>query len=357
MNKYIKNLNAYTPPLSGEGFLKLHMNENLYGPSPNCLKVLENIKEEDLMFYPFDDNRFLENKIAEFAKVTSENIISYNGSSTCIQNVIKVLFNIKDTVLIPDPSWNYYETVISSNGCTSKKYKLKINKKEIVYDLEEIRCKIKLLKAKGVLIASPNMPTGNTIENSKIIELAKEFENTYFLIDQAYAEFGNNFLSAKEAIKYKNIILIRTFSKFYALAGIRCGYIITNPSIALQLRKVSPLFGNSFISQLISVAALKDIAYYKKLKENIKVVKNDFIKLIRKLKNFYAYPSSANFILIRINNSKISIDSVLSLLKENKVLVKNCSSYNLKTYIRVSIGLPEQMQKLFKILKDYDVSV
>lgn len=357
MNKYIKNLKAYIPPLSGKGFIRLHMNENLYGPSPDCLKGLKNIKVEDLMFYPYDDNRFLENKIAEYLDVTHENIVSYNGSSTCIQNVIKVLFNLKDIILTPYPSWNYYQSVISSSGCIFKKYKLKINKKEIDYDLEEIKYKIRVTKAKGVLIASPNMPTGNILESSKIIELAKMFKNTYFLIDQAYAEFSNDFLSAKEAVKYKNIILIRTFSKFYALAGIRCGYVITNPLITLQLRKVSPLFGNSFISQLISVIALNDTVYYKNLKRNIKIVKDDFISSIRGLKNFYAYSSSANFVLIRINNPKISTDTVVNLLQENKIIVKNCSSYNLKRYIRVSIGLPKQMKKLFKILKDYDISL
>jgi histidinol-phosphate aminotransferase len=171
-------------------------------------------------------------------------------------------------------------------------------------------------------------------------------------LDEAYFGFSDKQIDLPKLIeKYDNLIVVRTLSKLYGLAGLRIGYSISNKYLKKILCKKSPLFGISIISQLVAVTALNEKEYYDNLQKTMIKVKNDFTKELNKRSNFRCYLSDANFIIIKVTGH-LTVD-LTKYLKQNNYLIRECGTYGLSNYLRISIGKKEQMNDIIRLFDSY----
>lgn len=349
INSKVEKLNPYIPPIFENEGIRLYMNENIFGASPKCLNILKNIQMKDLIFYPYGGDEYLKKILKRKLNIKEENICFNNGSASSIQQICMGLLDEGDKVLIPNPGWSYYKSAISSVGAIGINYNLIIKEDEINFNIESIINEVKKLKIKMLIITSPNMPTGNIIKKEEIKELLLKLENTIIILDEAYYGFYDSEINIKELLIYENFLDIRTFSKFYGLASLRIGYLLGHKNLVEEISKIAPLFGITYISQILAGEALKDEKYYFNLKSKINEIRDFFITEVNKLESYYAYNSKSNFILIDVK--KHNPEEILKKLKEKGYLVRDCKGYKLYHHIRVTIGLRKQMEEILTVLK------
>ena len=225
-----------------------------------------------------------------------------------------------------------------------------VDLKNYTYDLEGMRAAISP-KTKLIFVCSPNNPTG-TISAKKEIEnlLAQVPEKVIIVLDEAYSEYveSKEYPDSLEYIKQgKNIIVLRTFSKIYGLAGLRVGYGIARPDLIKYLNLVKLPFNVNRLAQMTAVEALKDGAFIKKSRTNNREGKKYLYAELEKLKLKFV-PTEANFIFIEIGRDA---DLFFMKLMKQGVIVRPLSSFGLREAIRVTIGTPEQNRKFIEALK------
>ena len=350
--QYIRKADTYIPPYFEKTGTRLYMNENLYGPSPKCLDALKSLELDDLCKYTYGRNELMETKIADFCGLDREYVLVNNGASETLKLIIEVLIESGDTVLLPNPGWSYYKGIIMLDDGSTECYDLQSSGSVYYYDAEAMVKQIKKVNPKLVIITSPNMPTGNRIELDQLEQIIKSLENGFVLLDEAYFGFSRENLNINRLLeKYNNLIVVRTFSKCYALASVRVGYMLCNPIVREYFNKKSPLFGISYPAQLMAAAALEDKEYYDKMLGKLAETRENFISEVDKLENFSCFKSEANFILIKIN--KFVPSDVVKYLKENGYLVRDCCGYGLHHHIRISIGRESDMKHIYELLAAY----
>lgn len=348
----IKNLKMYEPPLIREGDYRLFMNENLFGPSPKCIEVIQDFTKMDFCRYAHMGDYQLSERLALIDNIEADNICLNHGSSEVIKQIFAVITKENETILVPSPGWGYYKDVISLAGGISKFYYLK-EEEDFKYNFDYLGELIKKENPNAVVITSPNMPTGNKIDQDCLTKLLSRYPTCYFLVDEAYWGFdGDNTLDIRMLINtYQNIIITRTFSKFFGLASERIGWLITNKNLCKVLKKVAPLFGISYSSQLIATAALESKTYYDEIR---KATQKEIMKIkssVDKLKGFYVYPSSANFVLIKVPHNQNK--QIVEYMDKKGILIRDCSKYGLNSFIRISIGTPKIDKKVIEEISTY----
>ena len=350
------NNTAYNPPLKEGGLTRLYMNENLFGPTPKIIEALKDLKPNYLYMYGFgcEKDAILMECLSQFLGLCENNIILNNGEASVIQQIIVSVIDKDDLLYMPQYGWPYYESTAMLCGGVVKKFNICCNNHQFWYDSCSIICDIGIQNPKIIVLVSPNMPTGNSISAQNDIELlAKKYEKTLIIVDEAYFGFSYDYnIDIGHMISnYPNVIFLRTFSKFYALAGLRVGYAICNESLNSILKKSSPLFGIGTLQQIACKIAIEDKSYYNTMRDQFNNVKNYFIEEVNKIENFYAFLSDGNFVLIKVNN--FNAEKIIVFLKLNGYLIRECSSYGLINYIRISIGTRENMENILKLLIEF----
>lgn len=349
---YIKKLKPYEPPLIKEGNNRLFMNENLFGPAPKCFEAISKMEKMDFCRYSHGGDLFLTTKLADYENLSTDNICLNHGSSEVIKQIFSVVLKKNELALVPQPGWSYYTDAISLVGGKSKNYKLK-EEEDFKYNTHYLKNLILTENPDVVVITSPNMPTGNKISQIDLIELLKMFEKCFFIIDEAYWGFDEkNVLIVDELVNtYKNVIITRTFSKFYGLASERIGWLITNMDLCRELKKAAPLFGISYSSQLIAAAVLESKEYYDNVRRLIYTEVCKFEEALNQIEGFKVYPSSANFILVKVPVGHTK--SCVAYLESKGFLIRDCCKYGLDSFVRISIGTPSIDNEIIKEIKAY----
>lgn len=350
---FIQNTNIYSAPVFENHGTRLYMNENIYGPSPNCLKVLNNIESSDLYQYCFAGDGLFTEAVGNAFDVDPKKIVVNSGAASVIQQIFKTFIQTDDVIFLPKPGWGYYSGVAQLLNGKVHYYELKETEEGYSFDVDSMTEEMLNNSPKMIVITSPNMPTGNEIEKKDIEYIANKFKNSIILLDEAYYGFTDNYQLCGEKLieKYPNIIVLRTLSKIYGLASVRLGFALCNETLADFLKKSSPLFGIPFISQIMGKAALEDKEYYKELSLKISKVRDEFINEINSIEGLNAYPSKSNFVLI--NTGGICPTKVEEYLRENNYLVRNCTGYGLFNHIRISIGREQHMKDIVNLIRDY----
>ena len=350
----LSNFNSFASPLVTENLIDsfenddslifLRSNENPYGPSPLARKAFaENVNISNR--YNWDIEAQIISAIALKNSVKDENILLGAGSTEILDLVAKFVSLGKGNYVIADPSYDYWTVTLDNFGLTKKKVPLtadkKINLKAI---LEAVNQETKL-----VYICNPNNPTGTVCEREELIEfLTKISQNTIVLIDEAYLEFTKQQSISNIVNLNKNIIITKTFSKIYGLAGARIGYAIANKTIIDNLASLQSNTNNSVsvLSKLAAIASLKDDKFVSNcylLNEN---VRQYTISELKKL-NCECISSNTNFIYF-------------SLAKYNKDYFKQLEDNNIEggriyeeqgKWTRITVGKMDEMKKFIKAIQ------
>ena len=335
-----------TEQLSG----RLHLNENLFQPSPKCLEVLKDITMEDLYLYDLTHSDELIDTLADSTGITSNNIFIHNGSAEVIKSIFSILLNEDDHILIPAPGWSYYQSVADEKFAKCITYEVREAENSYEYNITDILEKAKQYMPKMIIITSPQMPTGCIISYEQIEQIITQNTNSVIMIDEAYWGYGldDNVFEKKIITQYSNVVITRTFSKFYGLANIRIGYGLCSYPLRRTIGLDLPLFRASGISRKIAIAAVNDTGYYQKMKRQTNEIRDWFISELNKIDNVKAFQSESNYVFIKIVD--VDADKVRAFMEENGILIRLFRDKD-ALRLRITIGPKDIMERVLYQLK------
>lgn len=354
VSEYVASLVPYPPgkpieelerELGVTGSIKLASNENPLGPSKKAVEALSK-GFSNLHRYPDGSCYYLKEKLSSVIGVAPDMLIFGNGSNEIIELLIRAFLKTGDEAIMADPSFAVYPIVVKSVGGVAVNVPLK----DMRHDLPAMAAKINK-RTKIIFIANPNNPTGTIVSAGEFSEFMKRVpEDVVVCVDEAYFEFvgSNEFPDTLSYIKEgRAVLLLRTFSKIYGLAGLRVGYGVAHPSLVDYLNRVRQPFNVNSLAQLAAMAALDDASHLERTKENNRKGLKYLFGEIAKL-GLECVPTEANFFLIKVGDGKKVYDGLL----KRGVIVRPMASYNLPEYIRVTVGLPGENRRFIETFKE-----
>ncbi len=338
----IERMSGYVPgeqPKDGI-YIKLNTNENPYPPPPNVLNAIKDAVNENLRLYPDPVATAARIKVAEILGTKPECVLAGNGSDDLLYIIIRSFSGPGDKVVFPYPSYMLYETLAELQDAHACAVDFRDD-----YSLPQ---DFIVKGAKVTFIANPNSPSGTMIPSNEISKIASKMDGV-LVVDEAYADFANdNCLPLVE--KHDNILILRTLSKSYSLAGIRLGFCIARESLIKGLMKVKDSYNVDRLSIAAVVAALDDQKSMKTHVEKIKETRQYLTKSLRDL-GFFVYPSQTNFVLARCMEG-ISAGALYQTLKSRKLLVRYFNQRRLDDCLRITVGTREEIDILLKNLRE-----
>tara|TARA_B100000965_G_scaffold301090_1_gene259660 strand:- start:898 stop:1980 length:1083 start_codon:yes stop_codon:yes gene_type:complete len=343
--KYEAGLSSYKKKLAR---IKLSANESALGPSPKAVKeynkVSKNIKK-----YPDSEGSRLKEILSKKFKLDPSRIILGSGSDQIFELVCKAYLERNDEVIVPKYSFIVYRIYGKINGAKIKYAK----EKNFTVSIKNILSCV-TRKTKIVFLANPNNPTGTYIEKKELAQLRKKLRSDILLVvDDAYYEYvkNNKFKSGLDLFsKSKNVLVTRTFSKIYGLAGLRVGWGYASKQIIKSLNQIKPPFN---VNKPALFAAAASVIDTKWLKKEIKHISKWRKIMFSKFKNMKIETNKgdANFLLLNFDRIKISSIRVFQELAKSGILVRTMNTYSIKNSLRVSIGSSEENKKFINKLE------
>jgi len=339
--KTLQKLSAYPVLLfDEEGYLKLDSNESDFGPSPKVIKALKQVVSADVQYYPYYGNLLQE--LADFHKVNIDNIILTAGGDEAIASILGAFLEHGQTVLTVEPSFIMPKIYSRINGFIyneipySTKWQFPIE--EFIENIDG---------ADFIHLTTPNSPTGEVIEHDVIERIVEKSGNKAILIDETYGNYSG--VTNIELTKsHENIFIVRSFSKDFALAGLRLGCIISDAENIKELRKYLSPYNVSNLTVKAGIAALDDIQHFETVKSEMEKSKEILTKGLEKL-GAKIYPSKTNFICVDFGSKA---DFIYKKLLDNKIKVKYFNQAPmLENCFRIGVPRLENTLKLLEALE------
>jgi histidinol-phosphate aminotransferase len=299
-------------------------------------------------FYPDPRCTQIKKAIAKYLGVKTENLCIGNGSDELIDLICKAFLSPRERVLIPVPTFALYELCAQIYGGSPVYCALPR------FQWDERLLLRKSRNAKVVFLGRPNNPTGNMVDIATVKRLSKTAR--LLVVDEAYGEFAETSI-ATVAAESRNIVVLKTFSKAFGLAGLRIGYAVGPPTLIRVLEELRTPFNVNRLAQKAAVAALKDLKYLRKIVRAIKTQREWLSSKLQKL-DLEVIPSRANFIMVGLERWGIDARTLTDVLVERKILVRDLSGFRGAgdKYVRITVGTPAQNKKLIKALKEVRLS-
>ncbi|AFY42603.1 histidinol-phosphate transaminase [Nostoc sp. PCC 7107] len=333
---------SYVPgeqPKRGTKVIKLNSNENPYPPSPNALAALQKIDGEWLRRYPEPFGDQFRHAASQVLGVPSDWIIVGNGSDEILNVVMRACTEPGRKVVYPTPTYVLYRTLTEMQSADII---------EIPYTEDYKLPVAELIAADGAVtfIASPNSPSGHVVPSPDLEKLASHLSGV-LVIDEAYIDFaeGDALALVKE---YENVIIIRTLSKGYSLAGLRLGFGIAQPKLLQGLFKVKDSYNIDAIACTVATAAITDQAYKNACVAKIKASRTQLTREFQQL-GFLVWESHTNFLLVQPPQQ--NAEYLYQKLKEQQILIRYFPHPGLLDKLRITIGTDEQNQILVNAIK------
>ncbi|MGA3065869.1 MAG: histidinol-phosphate transaminase [Tepidisphaeraceae bacterium] len=338
----IREMTGYAPgeqPAAGQRVVKLNTNENPYPPSDRVMQALSQISPETLRRYPNPTGDIFRDVAAKLHNVSREHIITGNGSDDILTIATRCFIPPGGILAFPDPTYSLYPVLA----------RLQDAKALAVPWERDWGLPIDALAAGGaaaIYLANPNAPSGTLVAPAKVAELAKKFSGL-LLVDEAYVDFAqDNCLALVE--RFPNVVISRTMSKAYSLAGLRFGYAIAQPAVIEEMMKVKDSYNCDAVSVIAAAAALEDQAYAKRTWERIKSERERVVAELSQL-GWTVAPSQANFVLAAVPGGA-GKEMYLGLKKQG-ILVRYFDLPGLRDKLRITIGEARENNALLAGIK------
>ena len=316
----------YNPKLNGE--IRLDTNTNVLGSNPAAEKYLAE-NRWDLNGYPNTYSNGLREALGEFYGLERENFVAGNGSDEMLDVTFKTFTNWGDNSVVPVPSYTLYDYFVEMNG--GKAHEVDLTE-DFQLDVDEI---VKQ-DAKVAIMPSPNNPTGNCFRQKDIEEILSRF-NGIVVVDEAYAEYADDAM-IRRVDEFDNLVVLRTFSKAYAMAALRVGYAAANRKLADMMMRVKIPYSLNMVSEGAAIAAVKDQDFIRRSVEMVREQRPKLDAGLRKL-GFETFPSDSNFILAR---APIDHKELVQGLKERGVLIRDFGAKRrTENCVRTTVGTAE----------------
>ena len=313
----------YNPKLNGE--IRLDTNTNVLGSNPAAEKYLAE-NRWDLNGYPNTYSNGLREALGELYGLDKDNFIAGNGSDEMLDVTFKTFTNWGDNSVVPVPSYTLYDYFVEMNG--GKAHEVDLTE-DFQLDVDEI---VKQ-DAKVAIMPSPNNPTGNCFRQKDIEEILSRF-NGIVVVDEAYAEYADDAM-IRRVDEFDNLVVLRTFSKAYAMAALRVGYAAANRKLADMMMRVKIPYSLNMVSEGAAIAAVKDQDFIRRSVEMVREQRPKLDAGLRKL-GFETFPSDSNFILAR---APIDHKELVQGLKERGVLIRDFGAKRrTENCVRTTVG-------------------
>ena len=323
--------------------IKLSANESAIGASPRAIKAFEKIKDK-IFNYPESDSNSLRNVIAKKFNIKFSRIICGSGSDQIFDLVCKSFLKIGDEVVVTEFGFIMHRIYASLYGAKVVLAKEKIFKASVKEIIKKVTNKTKI-----VFIANPNNPTGTYLSKSEMIDLRKKLKsNILLVVDDAYCEFmeKKNFTSGLDLFKNsRNVLVTRTFSKIYGLAGLRLGWGYSSKKIIDSMYQVKAPFNVNKAALAAGVEAIKDNKWTKRAVKYNSIWAKKIFSILQK-KNILVNKPTANFFLMNFDRVKINSDQIFKKLASKRLILRKMDQYKIKNSLRLTIG-NEQENKHF----------
>lgn len=341
MNREKESIRSLEPYVTNQTICSVKLDAN-EGDKDLYRDLLKKLGESDitLNYYPDDSYSELKKEINNYVGYEPKNITVGNGSSELLDLCVKTFVDKDETILSLDPTFSMYSIyaqVFSAKYIGAKAEEdFKVNVDSIIKDIKENNPKL-------IILCNPNNPTGSVLTKEEVRKIIKSTD-VLIALDEAYMEFGDESL-IDEVMDYDNLLIVKTVSKAFSLAGIRMGYIVANEDIITSIEKVRAPYNLNSLSTYIATEALRKkermFHYVKNIKEEREKIYKALVDLGVK-----AYPSGANFVFF-----KSDIDNLQKKLVDKDVLIRKFSG-KLDGYYRVSVGTKEQNEKFLEAFKE-----
>lgn len=332
--------------------IKLASNENPLGPSPLAIEAASSVIGS-VNYYPDGGGYKLSQALAEKHKVDASWITLGNGSNDVLELIARAFLTTEHSAVFSEYSFAVYPIVTQAIGARSivaKAYPREHSVMPYGHDLDEIYQSIDKT-TRVVFIANPNNPTGTWLDVDALYNfLIKVPANVIVVLDEAYYEYMPSKLqpdSNELLMKFNNLVLTRTFSKMYGLAGLRIGYSVSNPEVAELLNRVRQPFNANMIAQAAALAALSDAEH---VRQSIQLNSNGLAQLSKGLTSLQleCIPTIGNFITVDVGREAAPVYE--ALLREG-VIVRPVANYNLPRHLRITVGTEAQNKRVLEAIK------
>ncbi len=319
-----------------DNFIKLNTNENPYPPPPEVFTALES-ELSQLRLYPDPASTALRKAAATVFGVSAEQILAGNGSDDILSVAIRTFVNPGETIAMLDLTYSLYETLALVHGASIVRISTNAN-----FDLDE---SIVCPEAKLIFLASPNPPLGKHLNRQYLKETCNKAKGVV-LIDEAYVNFSDrDHLDLLH--KYDNVIITRTMSKGYSLAGIRVGFGIASRFCIEQMNKVRDSYNLDRLAQTIATAAFGCHNYFEQVWDRVRQTRSRLISSLREL-DFLVFDSEANFVLA--SPRWIRASELYTRLRDKKVLVRYFKHPRIADFVRISVGTDQEIDQLLQAI-------
>ncbi|MEZ4461489.1 MAG: histidinol-phosphate transaminase [bacterium] len=323
---------------------KLDWNEATIPPSPNVQKVLANFIAQgaNLNWYPELGSRSLLLGLSDYTGVRPESLMVTNGSDDALHLICSSFLDHGDEVVVPVPTYNHFIVFAQAKGATVRQV---VGESPFSSNISGIRAALSQ-RTRMLYLVSPNNPTGVLTHPDEVAAIARDYPNLLILLDEAYFEFAQ--VSGIELVEqFSNVIVTRTFSKAFGLAGLRVGYLAAHPSVIDGLSRLYNPKSVNTMAQIGALAAIEDREYLNAYLEDVTASKELLRQFFATRRNVEAWITPANFVVVRTGN----IQQTLKRLESLGVYVRDRSTYpGLEGCLRMTVGTVEQTQRLLERL-------
>jgi histidinol-phosphate aminotransferase len=341
--KNIAALAGYVPGEQprDENVIKLNTNENPYPPSPRVLAALRKATSRSLRLYPEPLADSLRAVAATVYGVKPENILAGNGSDEILSIIMRSFVGPQDRVAIPVPTYSLYDTLIA----IQQGERITVDYPPDFSVPEALRSQ----NAALTFLCNPNSPSGTLVPLQDIERLARAVSGI-LVIDEAYVDFAESEGASTLPLirQFPNLVVLRTFSKSFSLAGMRIGLAFASEEIISGMMKVKDSYNLNRLSLVAATAALRDMPWTTRNIKRIQQSRRQLSAGLRKM-GFYVYPSHANFLMAR--KKEQNLKDVYEKLKSKKILVRYFDVPGLQDSLRITVGTPQEIRALLKEMK------
>lgn len=327
------------------GIIKLNTNENPYPPAPGVKKALDQMDHGEFRLYPDPESGVLVKALAAYYGVSEKQVFVGVGSDDVLAMAFLTFFNTGRLILFPDITYSFYDVWADLFRMPYEQIPLDEAFRIRTEDYIGRECG-------GVVIANPNAPTGAFLPLTEIEKIVAANRDVVVIVDEAYVDFGTE--SALPLLKkYDNLLVVQTFSKSRAMAGMRIGYAFGNEKLIGYLRDCRFSFNSYPMNRpalAAGAAALADEAYFKEICGRIIETRERIKKELREL-GFSFMDSRTNFVFAA--HEKVPAKEIFEMLKEKGIYVRYFAKPRIDNYLRITIGTDEEMDRLLSVLREY----
>jgi histidinol-phosphate aminotransferase len=337
----IRQMHGYIPGEQPQDkrYIKLNSNENPYPPSPHVLAALRQAVGEDLRLYPDPIANRLRDQAAAVYGLSREQILVGNGSDDLLTMLMRTFVGRGERVAFPFPTYSLYDVLVT------------LQEGELVrvpFPADfSLPAQLAEVEAKLTFLCHPNAPSGTLTPLPQVEELARHVRGV-LVIDEAYVDFADE-TALPLLHKYPQVIILRTLSKSFSLAGMRIGLAFAHPSLINEMMKVKDSYNVSRLSIVAAVAALEDYAWMRRNVDKIRATRTRLSAALRDL-GYFVYDSQANFVLAR--KQGVAQEPVYLGLKERGLLVRYFSAPELADCLRITVGTDEEIDRLLAAMQE-----